>query len=65
MNFEDVINKYKDEAPKKIEYYVKLFVENGVNEKTLTEFLADNSFCTLEVVGGHVQYVHMVVSKLM
>lgn len=46
MNFEDVINKYKNEAPKKIEYYVKLFAENGVNEKTLTEFLADNSFCT-------------------
>ena len=32
MNFEDVINKYKDEAPKKIEYYIKLFAENGVNE---------------------------------
>ena len=46
MNFEDVINKYKDEAPKKIEYYVKLFAESGVNKETLTEFLADNSFCT-------------------
>ena len=58
MNSENVINKYKDEAPKKIdpnkieyyikkiEYYVKLFTENDVNEKTLTEFLTDNSFCT-------------------
>ena len=65
MNSEDVINKYKDEGPKKIEYYVKLFTENGVNEKTLTEFLADNSFCTFGVVDGHAQYVHMVVLKLM
>lgn len=50
MNYEEIINRYKEESPKKIEYYVKLFIENGINEDTMVEFLSDNSFCSF---GGH------------
>lgn len=46
MSYEDLLKNYNEETTQKIEYYVKLFVENGVNETTLTEFLADNSFST-------------------
>jgi hypothetical protein len=50
-NFEVFLEEYKKQAPIKIQYYLNLFLDKGINEDTVTEFLSDNSFCCFTGIG--------------
>lgn len=44
MNFEEFQQEFTKQAPIKIQYYLNLFLNKGINEDTVTEFLSDNFF---------------------
>ena len=50
MNYEEFQQEFTKQAPIKIQYYLNLFKNKGINKETVTEFLSDNSFCCF---GGH------------
>jgi hypothetical protein len=51
MNFEEFQQEFIKQAPIKIQYYINLFLDKGINEDTVTEFLSDNSFCCFTGIG--------------
>lgn len=51
MNFEEFQQEFTKQAPIKIQYYINLFLDKGINEDTVTEFLSDNSFCCFTGIG--------------
>lgn len=51
MDFEEFQQEFTKQAPIKIQYYINLFLDKGINEDTVTEFLSDNSFCCFTGIG--------------